>query len=96
MPAGAKHLIGLGLKYCIKRARPTKNIVKSIERFNNNVRRIAFFKFNPKENDDNNNDDYIPGLTIPSGFTFDYSTTEIEKCLANFERDLYHECTRYL
>ena len=40
MPVGARSLLGLGLKYCVKKTHPTNNYKKSIERFKSDVRRI--------------------------------------------------------
>ena len=49
MPTGTKSLLGYGLKYCIKMPLPTNKWKKTLERLKNDVRRIAFFKFNPPE-----------------------------------------------
>ena len=42
-PQGARCLLGLGLKFCTLRARPTNRINKTIDRVKADVRRMAFF-----------------------------------------------------
>ena len=85
MPPGTKSLLGLGLKYCIKRPRPTNKLDNTIDRFKNDVRRIHFFKMNPMEED---NGQYIPGLYIKSGWDPPLASDRIEDCIVNFERAL--------
>ena len=85
MPPGTKSLLGLGLKYCIKRPRPTNKLDNTINRFKNDVRRIHFFKMNPMEED---NGRYIPGLYIKSGWDPPLASDRIEDCIVNFERAL--------
>ena len=85
MPPGTKSLLGLGLKYCIKRPRPTNKLDKTIDRFKNHVRHIHFFKMNPMEED---NGQYIPGLYIKSGWDPPLASDTIEDCIVNFERAL--------
>ena len=82
MPPGTKSLLGLGLKYCIKRPHPTNKLDNTINRFKNDVRRIHFFKMNSTEED---NGGYIPGLYIKSGWDPPLASDKIENCIVNFE-----------
>lgn len=71
MPPGTRHLLGLGLNFCIKRDHPSNNYKKTIDRFKNDVRRIATFK--DKEEDTG----YIPGMYIKSDY--DFAPTHIQQ-----------------
>ena len=62
MPSGIKSLLGMGLKYCIKVPRPTNKLSKTFDRFREDVRRIAFFKKHPPEDESS----YIAKLYIKS------------------------------
>ena len=61
-PQGARRLLGLGLKFCTLRARPTNRINQTIDRVKADVRRMAFFKENPPEEREGVH--YIPQLYI--------------------------------
>ena len=56
MPLQIKSLLGLGLKYCIKKSLPSNDWKRTLERLKQDVRRIRFFKLHPPEEDDNNNE----------------------------------------
>lgn len=77
-PVGSRRLLGLGLKFCIRNKRPTNNVNSSLNRFENDVRRIKTFLHHP---DDNN---YIPGLYIKSDFLFKRADNATEAALSNF------------
>ena len=61
-PLGARRLLGVGLKFCTLRARPTNRINKTIDRVKADVRRMAFFKEHPPEKREGVH--YIPQLYI--------------------------------
>ena len=63
MPPGTRSLLGLGLKLCPSKPRPTNNINKTIDKFKTDVRRIDYFMKNPPE--ERVGIHYIPGLYIP-------------------------------
>ena len=87
MPRGLKSLLGKGLKFCIRRPRPTNNIKKSLKRFKKDVRRIAMFKENPSPEEPGVR--YIPGLYIKNDkWKPSLANDKVEQCLANFEREL--------
>jgi len=65
MTSGTKSLLGLGRKYCIQVSRPTNQFKKTLDQFQENARRIAFFKANPPDEESPYN--YITGLYIKSG-----------------------------
>ena len=62
MPQGTRRLLGLGLKFCTLRARPTNRINKTIERAKTDIRRMAYFRENPPEKREGVH--YIPQLYI--------------------------------
>lgn len=93
MPTGVKSLLGLGLKYCIKAPKPTNKIDKTIERLRDDVRRIAWLRFNPQHEDPETT--YIPGLYLKTDWKADPTFPEIEKCLDNFETEIRRTRVRY-
>ena len=65
IPNGSQSLLGLGLKFCPMRPRPTNNLDNTIQKFKTNVRQIAFFKnLKQKASDDSEEIPYIPSLYI--------------------------------
>lgn len=108
MPLQIKSLLGLGLKYCIKKSLPSNDWKRTLERLKQDVRRIRFFKLHPPEEEDNNEITYIPGLYFKSeGWEpsckkckANKSTCRVCKttdtCLANFERELLRRQSFYM
>ena len=88
MPQGTRRLLGLGLKYCTSRARPTNKINKTIDRVKQDIRRMAFFKENPPKKREGVR--YIPQLYIKNTEWVQRLTAnkEIEQELDNFELKL--------
>ena len=95
MPFGTRSLLGLGLKYAIKRPRPTNKLGSTMERLRRDVRRISFFKENPPEEDDDAKPRYIPGLYIKSDWEPPEARGYIEACLNNFEKELRIQQSAY-
>ena len=62
IPQGTRRLLGLGLKFCTLKARPTNRINKTIERAKTDIRRMAYFRENPPEKREGVH--YIPQLYI--------------------------------
>ena len=93
MPVGTRSLLGLGLKYCLKKPRPTNRFDKTIEDFKNNSRRIAYFHENPREPTEENT--YNKDLYLKSHWEAPEASEEIEECLTKFERELYRCQARY-
>ena len=60
MPQGTHRLLGLGLKFCTSRVRPTNRINRTIERVKQDIRRMAFSKENPSKKREGVH--YIPQL----------------------------------
>ena len=69
MPHGIKSLLGLGLSYCLQTPKPTNNLDDTLARFENDVRRISFFKHNPQPEEDKDVIIYTPGMYIKSDWT---------------------------
>ena len=88
MPFGTRNLLGLGLKYCVKHARPTFGLKITMERFKSDVRRLHWFIENPPEEDDDNPRKYTPGLYWKSTWDPPAATHKIERCLNRFETEL--------
>jgi hypothetical protein len=92
-PPGTRALLSLGLKYCVRYPRPTNNINSSLNRLENDVRRI--FTFLNKQEEDNN---YIPQLYIRSDHIFKPlkdDGKEIEDALTLFRSTISAEQRRY-
>ena len=87
MPPGLKSLLGKGLKFCIRRPRPSNNYKETMKRFKKDVRRIFMFKEKPPPDEPGLR--YIPGLYIKNdNFKPPLANDEVEECLANFEKKL--------
>ena len=96
VPAGVTPFLGLGLKFCIKTPRPTNKLNKTFERFNNDVRRIHYFKTHPPEEEDEGEVTYIPELYIKSDWEPPKcADASIEKSMADFETTLCREQQLY-
>ena len=88
MPAGTKILLGLGLKYAVKRPRPTNLTKRTLTRFKEDVRRKCFWLLTPpKANQpEGEKDTYIPGLYIKSNWIPpECKIKELETAMAAFE-----------
>jgi len=92
MPAGTPSLLGLGLKYCIKKPRPTNNLDTTIERFKTDVRRTYFFKANNIKEVPGS---YTPGLYIKGNWEPPEANDRIKQCITNFESELRHRQSTY-
>eukprot|EP00956_Cyclotella_meneghiniana_P022907 scaffold43841_cov43-Cyclotella_meneghiniana.AAC.2 len=64
LPPGTKSLLALGLKFCIRHRKPTNNIEKSIERFQDDVRTKVWVARQQEENDGGNDRDFNPKLYL--------------------------------
>ena len=64
LPPGTKSLLALGLKFCIRHRKPTNNIEKSIERFQDDVRTKVWVAQQEEENDGGNDKDFNPKLYL--------------------------------
>ena len=96
MPVGARSLLGLGLKYCVKKTHPRNNYKKSIERFKSDVRRINWFIENPPEDDGIDEErKYTPGLYWKSDWEPPPASQKIERCLNRFEKELTRQQKTY-
>ena len=93
-PRGIQSILGgCGLKFCIKTPKPSKRSIKNLsDRFERQVRRIAYFR-GREETDDGN---YNPSLYIPSDWDPPRANDEIEDALAAF-RHRFTAChARYM
>jgi hypothetical protein len=83
----------LGLKFCVHPPRQTKYLQESVKRFNRDVRRISFFKFNKLDEDI---DGYIPELYFKSTWEADPSeSAEVEYSIKTFLNAINQERRRY-
>lgn len=99
MLPGVKSLLGLGLRYAIKMPRPANNYIKTVDRFTDDVRRIAFFKFNPPEDRDDGELRYIPQLYLKNEMwepPVCEKCPEIEDCLGDFKKELLRRQRHYM
>ena len=78
--SGTKSLLGLGLKYCLKKAHPNNDLTKTIDRFWTNVRRISHFYYNEQINE-SDAITYIPGLYLKGDWDPPTPTKEIKKSI---------------
>ena len=86
MPVGTRSLLGLGLKYCLKKPCPTNCLGKTIEDFKNNSRHIAYFHENPREPKEEST--YNKDLYLKKSWEAPEASEEVEECLRNLEREL--------
>ena len=93
IPPGTRSLMGKGLKFCPTRPRPTNNVNKSLKRFRNDLRRMAFFYFNPPRKKPGIH--YIPGLYLKSKWTAPLAYRRIEKCISNFQNEYRRRCLSF-
>ena len=93
MPHGVERLLGRGLKFCVQRARPPPKLNKTFRRFKNDVRRMAYFREHPPEDDGAVR--YIPSLYLRSETEWRPSNKKVERCLAEFEKRLTEARARY-
>ena len=94
MPLGLRTLLGNGLKYCVRRPRPTNDLEKTLKRFKKDVRRIYMFWKNPSEDEPGVR--YIPGLYIKNDkWKPPAASAKVEKCLSNFEEELRRRQSSY-
>jgi len=83
MPTGTRSLLGLVLKYCLRKARPNNAYDKTIARFRTNIRSIAHFHFHPPEEEEDKIR-YIPGLYHKGDWDPPSSIKEVEDSINNF------------
>ena len=91
-PEGIELLLGLGAKYCVQRTKlDPRGLEKTMERLRKNLRWKYIYR---NEQDDN---DYIPGLYINSKRNPDEASPEIEACMDKFQEHVNIErrkCSR--
>ena len=93
MPRGLPSLIGLGLKYCVKWAKPPRRSTTTLfKRLAAQIRRIAFFK----KKDLPENEEYNPSLYIPSEWKPPPADKEIENALDSFRVNLHKARGRFM
>ena len=86
-PRGAIQVIGIGLKFCIKKTRPPNQLEASFDRFKEDVRWTSHFFNKPRVPDGRIT--YIPELHFRSEFNFAPSATKaVERSLRLFEHDV--------
>ena len=66
-PEGTNALLGLGLNFCIKQPKPTNDIEKTITRFEDDVRRIWFFKFGDGQTPNKSNNTFQDSTSVVIG-----------------------------
>jgi hypothetical protein len=89
LPCGSDQLLGLSLKFCIQETIPKLQVTKTIERLRRAVRLQAWLDTHSDEKTDEKNDnDYTPGLYLPSTWTPPLAPTHIENGISAFEGKL--------
>ena len=92
IPIGIAPILGLGLKFCIKKPRPPVESANILcDRLDTQVRRIAYFS-----NREVSEDEYNPKLYLPSKWKPKPADKEIEEALAEFRALLKKNRVRYL
>jgi hypothetical protein len=90
-PPGTAALLGLGLKYCIEPPRPFQDLDSSMRRLRRDLRLHCHFNLDTTTADDENEDDYIPRLYIPSKWQPPQAPSDFEFTFDNFDRLLTDE-----
>ena len=91
IPIGIAPILGLGLKFCIKKPRPPVESANILcDRLDTQVRRIAYFS-----NREVSEDEYNPKLYLPSKWKPKPADKEIEEALAEFRALLKKNRVRY-
>ena len=81
LPAGTKSLLGLGLKFCIKRGRPYQDICTALRLFKRSVDLRKWLL----DNDVEPNDEFNKRLYVPSEFIPDPCDKELAEAFDRFE-----------
>ena len=93
MPPGLRSLLRNGLKYCVRRPRPTNDLKRTLKRFKRDVRTKYMFK---DEIEEPPGVRYIPGLYIRNDdWKPPPASAKVEKCLSNFEEELRRRQSSY-
>ena len=87
LPVGTKTLFGKGLKFCLRARTPYNKLQKTIDRFNNDARRVHFWIRNPKPEEEKQQ--YNPNLYFKSETVFSPDSPELEEILEDFSSSLY-------
>ena len=64
MRPGVKSLLGRGLKYCVRKPRPTNKVKNTINRLTRDLRLNWYFKYHPPDEEPGDGPSYIPGLYL--------------------------------
>lgn len=90
IPLGTEATLGLGDKFCIRRARPTNNYSATLARLKRDVRIKYQFRNSKKKSS------YIPGLYIPNEmWTPKKASKQVEAALTKFESKIHHKQQQY-
>ena len=82
LPVGTKPLFGKGSKFCLRARNPTNKLQDTIDRFNNDVRRVNYWIRNPKPEEEKQQ--YNPKLYFKSATVFSPNSPELEEILDDF------------
>jgi hypothetical protein len=90
IPFRTESTLGLGDKFCIRRARPTNNYSATLARLKRDVRIKYQFRNSKKKKS------YIPGLYIPNEmWTPKKASKQVEAALTKFESKIHHKQQQY-
>ena len=78
LPTGTKHLLGLGLNYCLKAPSITATTTHTYKRMIEDIRRMYHLRTTDTD------DDYNSRLYIKSDYKFDKASDEIEQAVSTF------------
>ena len=94
-PRGAIQVIGIGLKFCIKKTRPPNCLKASFERLTEDIRWTEHFRKQPREPDGRIT--YIPELHYRNTFNFaPHASKVIENSLKLFHYEVTRRRAKYL
>jgi len=88
-PPGFNYLLDLGLNFCIEQHKPTPNIENTLKRLERSIRLKAWTTEN-EINDEGNN--YIKNLYLPSTWHPPLASTEIENSITLFSSKVRDAC----
>ena len=96
-PRGLQRILGLGLKFCVKKPMPTRDL--SFERFESSVRRQVYFASpRPESSPQQIQEEYVePMFRIPSGWNPDPGQDPaVEQALSKFKNAVIQKRSRYM
>jgi len=93
LPVGTKTLFGNGLNFCLRARVPSNKLKETIDRYENDVRRVSYWLKNPQL--DELKKKYNPKMYFKSATIFNPNDDDIEECLERFTSSLWRAQKRW-